>query len=131
MTFRGAAQDDERSRLRAGLVVLMVGLFVLLAAVAMAILRSPDRAQIDSTPKPQAEQSLLAGAALPILATLGIILVVVLLLVSYALLRITRNLAVPTRVPKKPSPTPTDDVWQQHKLPEEGLNRGDPSPEAD
>lgn len=131
MTLRGITQDNDQSRLRAGLLVLMVGLGVLLAAVAMAIMRSPGQAPSRPAPDTRVAESILSGVAVPILAITGGTLVIVLLVISYALFRITRNLAVPAKPPPRKEPTPTDDVWQQHKLPGEGFDPQEQSPDED
>lgn len=131
MTLRGASSDDVQSRMRAGLAVLIVGLIVLLAAVTMAIMRSTDQAPAPSTADSQADPNVLAEITMPILATMASVLVVILLVVSYALFRITRNLSVLAPQTRKPSPTPTDDVWQQHKLPPEDIEPQNQSPGTD
>ncbi|MFQ5489475.1 MAG: hypothetical protein ACE5GE_02030 [Phycisphaerae bacterium] len=130
MTLRGGTQDDQQSRLRVGLVVLMVGLVVLLAAIGMAIMRSPSQIDVAEKPGSLADEGLLAGAAVSMLVIMGVVLVVILLVASYALFRLTRNLAVPDRKFRKQDPTPTDDVWQQHKLPEEDFDPQDRFPAA-
>ena len=123
MTIRGTADDDVTQRLRVGLVVLMVGVLVLLAAVGMAILRGPGPTGegIATTPaapsaggdKLSAEQ---AVSFVPVLGIMAGLLVVTLLVSSYALFRLTRRLAVPPSPVPKRQPTPTDDVWRMHKV---------------
>ena len=133
----GGGQEDERHRLRIGLVVLMVGLAVLLGAVAMAILRAPsptgDSGASDAALAVGGREGLTsayAGMVIPVLAGLAIVLVVTLLVVSYALFRLTRRLAVPEEPAKKDQPTPTDDIWRMHRVPEEPPDQEADHPES-
>ena len=123
--MRGYGREDSLHRTRDGLVVLMIGLAVLLAAVGMAILRAPsptgdgapggDDLRPNNRAEPAAAQ---AGVVLSVLAGLALVLVVTLLVVAYALFRLTRRLAVPEANADKHAPTPTDDVWRMHKPPD-------------
>lgn len=125
MSLRGYVVESEQRRLRAGLMVLMAGLIVLLAAVGMAILRSPSPIGDDAAPAEQVETgaggaklSPAIGVAMPVLAVLAIVLVVTLLVVSYAVFRLTQKLALPEEPPRTEGPTASDDVWRMHRLPE-------------
>ncbi len=120
----GSGSEYEPHRLRAGLMVLALGLAVLLAAVGMAILRSPaptgevgateagaGAAGHDGLPIASAE------SIIPVLAVLAIALVATLLVVAYALFRLTRRLALPATSSRRKVATPTDDVWKMHQVP--------------
>jgi hypothetical protein len=135
MTLRGYGAENERRRLRAGLTVLMAALVVLLAAVGMALLRSPSPTGDDAAPVGQVETSNDAGlaspvigVAAPVLAVLAILLVVTLLVVSYAIFRLTQKLALPEEPPRKEEPTASDDVWRMHRVPDEPPADPEPHP---
>ena len=135
MTLRGYDAENERRRLRTGLTVLMAALVVLLAAVGMALLRSPSPTGDDAAPvKPigtSADERLASpaiGVAVPVLAVLAILLVVTLLAVSYAIFRLTQKLALPEEPPRKEEPTASDDVWRMHRLPDEPPADPEPHP---
>jgi len=120
MAYRKNGHDNEFQRIRTGLIVLLVGVVVLLAALGIAIVRSigpsVDSGVQDATAPGggSGELSTRVGAAAIVL---GIVLVVTLLITSYALFRITRRFAT-AELSRKPQPTPDDDVWQMHRLPE-------------
>jgi hypothetical protein len=121
----GSGSEYERHRLRVGLVVLMIGLAVLLGAVGMAILRAPsptgDVVAVGGTSAAGGGDGLdpaQVEGLVPVLAALAGLLVVTLLVVAYALFRLTRRLVVPT-MPDEPSkPTRTDDIWGMHQVPD-------------
>lgn len=125
MTLRGSSYESDFQRVRAGLIVLLVGIVILLGALGMAVIRGPqsgaDQVALDSSVEPpqrDAGDAQRVGAAAIIL---GGVLVVVLLVAGYALLRITRQYATAS-LGKKAEPTPTDDVWAMHQLPEESVD---------
>jgi hypothetical protein len=135
MTLRGYGADDERRRLRTGLTVLMAALVVLLAAVGMALLRSPSPTGDHAAPVEHigaSDEGPLASPAIdlavPVLAVLAILLVVTLLVVSYAVFRLTQKLALPEEPPRKEGPTASDDVWRMHRLPDESPDGPEPPP---
>ncbi len=130
MTLSSITGDNDVARLRVGLVVLMVGVAILLAAVGMGFMRTP-APEADHSPSltGAARTDLTQGtnssilAVIPMLAILGGTLVVTLLIAAYALFRLTRNLAVPPTPSPQPKPTANEDVWQMHKLPDDSLDR--------
>jgi len=121
MSLRGVRFESDTQRIRAGLVVLLAGLVVLLAALSMTALRgtrppgTPLTATEEVTPPPATDTlpARVAGALL----VLGIVLAAVFLVAVYALFRISRRIAQPSS-PKPVAPTPADDVWQMHKVPD-------------
>ena len=122
MTLRGCGYDSDTQRIRAGLVVLLAGIVILLGALGMAVLRGPGPAG-DSVALNQQGVSLTADRVLPArvgaaLLILAIVLVTSLLIAGYILLRVTRRHAQ-RRKARAIRPTPNDDVWKMHKLPED------------
>ena len=113
----------------------MAALVVLLAAVGMALLRSPSPTGDDAAPVEQTGTSAgrplaspAIGVAVPVLAVLAILLVVTLLVVSYAIFRLTQKLTLPEEPPRKEEPTASDDVWRMHRLPDESPEGPEPRP---
>lgn len=131
MTLRGCGYDSDPERVRAGLVVLLVGIVLLLAALGMAVLRGPAPpgdvvtagGQIESADKESLVPARLGAA----LIVLGIALLVTLLVVSYILIRHTRRYAKGGGT-RPARPTPADDVWAMHKLPEQSAEEESPEP---
>lgn len=125
-TAKPPLQPGERRRLTSALLVLMAGLLVFLAAVGMAMLRGPlpeqeagvQNGQHDEGANGESEPQHV-GLAMPILGGLAGLLLVTMLIVGYALFRLTRALALPESAPKRPDPTAHDDVWTKHRLPED------------
>ncbi len=113
----------------------MGGLTILLAAVGMAVLRSPSATgdqvvpPANTTTRPAGPTVADAGVVMPMLIALGIALVVTMLVAAYALFRLTRRLAVPEAAARKPEPTATNDVWAMHRPPEEPADDSEPGDE--
>jgi ABC-type Fe3+ transport system permease subunit len=118
MTWEAGSTDQQR--LRAGCIVLSIGVFVLLCVWTMAVIRGPEaEGQIASQHKkidpPTANQTI--GHIGVVMLVTGSILIIVLFASVIGLLRISRNYRRDLmREPEKP--TPVSDVWQMHKIPE-------------
>ena len=78
-------------------------------------------AQQDS---PETADRIKAIRALPLFLTVSVMLVLVVLVGSYAFSRALRRHGSPGRRHPTP-PTPTDDVWAMHKIPEEESTSAD------
>ena len=79
-----------------------------------------DRLQTASSPQdsPENAERIKAIRALPMFLTVSVILVLVVLVGSYAFSRgLRRHGSLARRQPARP--TPTDDVWSMHQVPEE------------
>ena len=120
MTLRGGGYNGETRRIRAGLVVLLVGVVLLLGAMVFALIRTPEptgdrvgrRGRVET-----ADQEHVVPARLGVaLMVVGMVLVVTLLVAGYVLLRLTRRYALGNNA-KTPQPTPSDDVWQMNRAP--------------
>ncbi|MHC4092295.1 MAG: hypothetical protein ACYSVY_18830, partial [Planctomycetota bacterium] len=114
MTLRGGGYDGDPQRIRAGLVVLLAGVALLLAALGMAVLRGPqppeERVVGQGRIQSPDEHQLLPARLGAALIVLGLVLVATLLVASYALFRHTRRYSGGGDA--KPSqPTPSDDIW--------------------
>lgn len=119
MTWESGSSDHQR--LRAGYAVLSLGLFILLFAWSMAVIRGPQgqgeiavRHEKLEPPEPQHILPVGLGAGM-ILS--GVCLIVVLVICIVAFVRISRTyreqlLRAPT------PPTPTTDVWAMHRVPD-------------
>lgn len=121
MTLRGGGYESDTERIRAGLVVLVVGVVIILAALFMLYLRGP--ADPGEMVARQGQSGSAVGSQAPArlapwVIVLGLFLVATLVVAAWTLLRITRRFAR-GRDGKRQRPTPTDDVWAMHKTPEE------------
>jgi hypothetical protein len=123
MTWRSAGYHSDARRVRTGLIVLLAGIVILLAAVGMLLLRNPEPSpdqtsaslQVEQSSPPDLELSRRVGV---VAMVMGGVLVITLLITAYALFRITRRFAT-VELGKPAKPTATEDVWQMHKVPEE------------
>ena len=131
MTLRGCGYDSDPERIRAGLVVLLVGIVLLLAALGMAVVRGPappgDVVTAEGQIESADEAKILPARLVAALIVLGIALLVTLLVASYILIRHTRRHAKGVRM-RPARPTPADDVWAMHKLPEQPAEEESPEP---
>ncbi len=127
MTWESGSSD--RQRLRAGYIVLSLGVFILLAAWVMYAIRGPHglgEAAVRQQKLPPPDPDRVWPAVSAAMMMFGMMLFLILCACVYSLIRISRNVRdVVLRKPAKP--TATSDVWKMHKIPE--LETGDPNPD--
>jgi len=112
--------SSEQQRLRAGFAVLSVGVFILLFAWILSVLRTPESAGETAVHEKLEPPS--PDQVMPILSTgmllIGALLLLVLVVSLFALVRISRHYRQSiSRRPSKPSLTA--DVWKMHKIPQD------------
>ncbi len=126
--------DDTQGprRVRMALVILMVGVGLLLLALALAMLRSEAASEIVMAPSPVPPSTMPASQQRTMAATLmlvyGTLLLLVFVVAALALVAVSRRYRQ-RLARQKASPTPVDDVWSQHRLPEETMNGDARSPD--
>jgi putative copper export protein len=124
--------EASQRRTRTALLVLLAGTAILLATVGLAMLRveSPDASVTDGAPAPLGDADTRASArAATVVLVYGSILLVVFIVAAIALVTASRNFRRGLAKKRQP-PTPADDVWSKHKLPEEEADT-DESPTSD
>jgi hypothetical protein len=118
MTWESGSTDQQR--LRAGYAVLTVGLFILLFAWGMAVMRGPQAegevAVRHEKLEPPTPDRVLPAVGLGMVVC-GLCLIVVLLISVFAFIRISRRYR-DHLLHAPPTPTPTADVWRMHRVPE-------------
>jgi hypothetical protein len=119
VTWESGSSDQQR--LRAGYAVLSMGVLILMFAWGMAVLRGPqgqgEIAVRHQKLDPPAPDQILPAMGMGMLLC-GVCLVVILVLSVVAFVRISRRYR--EHVLRSPAaPTPTSDVWQMHKVPDD------------
>ncbi len=136
-------KSEDSHRIRAGLITLLIGVFLLLWVWMMIMLSSPQAPIRLNTPMTHQDASgepqrsslrspededvarVLQGSLL--MLTTGLVLVLVFIIGSYVLVRGSRRFAA-SIVDRPSKPTPTSDVWSMHVLPEDRPRRRDSEP---
>ncbi len=118
MRLQRRTSEDAGKRIRSGLMVLIAGVVLMLAALTIVLLRVPpssaSRVARHEVPEHAPAGDELVARTAVVLVGWGV-LMVTLLVAGYSLFRVTRRLAAP-RSGKLPRATPSDDVWKMHKL---------------
>jgi ABC-type Fe3+ transport system permease subunit len=115
--------DDtgNRRRVRLALVVLLVGIGVLLVAVGMTVLRGDASYEElvatskDAKPKPNDRDRAMAAT---VTLVYGTVLLLIFMFAAVALVMASRRYRQHLTA-SRPAPTPTDDLWAQHRAPDE------------
>jgi multisubunit Na+/H+ antiporter MnhB subunit len=119
MSVRRRTSEDAGKRIRSGLMVLIAGVVLMLAALTIVWLRIPpssaSRVARHEVPEAAPTGDELAARTAVVLMGVGGVLLVTLVVAGYSLFRLTRRLAGP-RSGKLPRATASDDVWTMHKL---------------
>ncbi len=129
MTWEIGSSDQQR--LRAGYFVLTIGVFILLFAWIMAVVRGPEgvgEVAVHQKLDPPTQKGMIPAVSIP-MVTYGIVLIVILFTSLIALLRISRNFRR-NFLSDRPKATDTRDVWKMHRLPDDGDAESKPDTET-
>lgn len=112
--------STSQQRLRAGYAVFILGVFILLSAWVLWVMRGTESPG-DATVRGEKLEPPSPDQLVPALSTgvllIGVVLVVVLFISVIAFIRISRNYRR-FLLKKAAKPTPTSDVWRMHEIPD-------------
>ncbi len=119
MTWEAGSTDQQR--LRAGYAVLTIGMFILMFAWGMAVWRGP-QGHGEAAVRHEKMDAPLPETLLPVVSAgmwlCGVCLILVLVTSIVAFIRLSRRYRDHLLQPAS-KPTPTSDVWQMHKVPDD------------
>jgi hypothetical protein len=113
-------QTSDYRRTRLGLIILLVGVLLMIATLGLGLMRDSGGEMVADTDEPAvvvASSAERAEVAVVVLVY-GTVLLFVFVVATVALVVVSRNYRRHL-ARRKPSPTPVDDVWSRHRVPEE------------
>ena len=118
-------QVAEHRRVRQALLILLTGVAVLLVTVGLAMLRTDAPAVVTvsetDTGVPVTQDEATSARAATVMLVYGSILLVVFVIAAITLVAASRSFRRQLTQGRggKGEPTPSDDVWSQHRLPDD------------